>query len=116
MRQLAGVLVQRSPALGSCMPRLLAAAALELHAAAHALLQGCFGPADANADLVQLLLEGLHEALQHSGHADGVVRGSIALRLVAFLEQQQHHLDRALAIVKQVCPLLVLLGPPLPAV
>lgn len=101
MQHLAAVLVQHSQVLGSCSASLLASAALELHATASPLLQGCFSLADSNAELVQQLLEGLHAALQHSGHVDGVLRGSMALRLAAVLEEQQHS-DRGLEVVQEV--------------
>jgi hypothetical protein len=101
MQHLAAVLVQHSQVLGSSSASLLASAALELHAAASPMLQGCFGHTDSNAELVQQLLEGLHAALQHSGHVAGVLRGSVALRLAAVLEEQQQ-LDRGLEVVQEV--------------
>lgn len=102
MQQLAAVLVTHSTALGSCAPSLLAAAALELHAAAGPVLEGCFSHADGNADLVQAVLEGLHAAMEHCGvHTDGVLRGSIALRLAALLEEQQQ-LEQGIEVVGQV--------------
>lgn len=101
MQHLAAVLVQHSEALGSCSHSLLAAAALELHAAASPVLEGCFSQADSNAELTQALLEGLHAALQHAGHVNGVRRGSVALRLAALLEEQQQ-LGSGLEVVEQV--------------
>jgi hypothetical protein len=101
MQHLAAVLVQHSQVLSSGSASLLATAALELHAAASPMLQGCFSLTDSNAELVQQLLEGLHVALQHSGHVDGVLRGSVALRLAAVLEEQQQ-LDRGLDVVQEV--------------
>lgn len=83
------------------MPQLLAAAALELHAAAGSMLQGCFGIADGNAAAAQAVLEALHAALQQSDHSDGVLRGGVALRLAAMLEEQQQ-MDRALTVVQEV--------------
>lgn len=101
MQHLARVLADYSSALSACMPRLVAAAAVELHAAARTLLQGCFVVTDGSSELVQGLLQGLHVALQQSGHPDGILRGGVALRLAALLEQQ-HQLDGALAVVKEV--------------
>jgi hypothetical protein len=104
MQQLAAVLVTHSAALGSCASNLLSAAALELHAAAGPMLEGCFSQSDGNAEVVQAVLEGLHAALEHCAYGvatDGVLRGSIALRLAALLEQQQQ-LDRAVEVVYRV--------------
>jgi hypothetical protein len=101
MQHLAAMLVQHSTALSTCKPSLLAAAALELHAAAGPLLQGCFSKADSNADASQAVLAGLHAALQGSAHTDGVLRGSVALRLGSLLQQQQQ-LGDAFLVVQQV--------------
>lgn len=103
MQALAAMLVRHSLNLGSSCPRLVAAAAQELHAAASPVLQGCFSLSDSNAELVHALLEGLHAALQHSGHADGVLRGTVTLRLARILEEQEQH-SRGLEVAQQVRP------------
>lgn len=101
MQQLAAALVKHSAALGDYKQRLLSAAALELHAAASPLLKGCFLLTDGEAQAMPDLLEGLHAALDHSHHADGVLRGGVAVRLATLLEQQQQF-QRALVVVQQV--------------
>lgn len=102
LQQMAECLKQHSAAVAQRLPGLLAAAAIRLHTAAQHMLQGCFGVADGQPGRVQLILEGLHEALQQSECDDGVLRGCIALRLAGMLQQQQE-LDSAITIVQQVC-------------
>ncbi|KAF6254574.1 hypothetical protein COO60DRAFT_303336 [Scenedesmus sp. NREL 46B-D3] len=79
---------------------MLSAAAVKLHAAAAQLLLGCFSIYDAQAALVQTVLEGLHEALQQSKCDDGLLGGCVALRLAVML-QEQRELDAALVVVQQ---------------
>jgi hypothetical protein len=101
MLRLASCLKQHSAALAQCLPGLLAAAAIKLHAAAGSLLQGCFSTNDGQAGLVQAVLEGLHEALQQSNCDDGLLRGCVAVRLALMLQRQQE-LDSATVVVQQV--------------
>lgn len=101
IHSLASCLKLHSAALARCLPGLLAAAAIKLQAAAAQLLQGCFSACDGQAELVQTVLEGLHEALQQSDCDDGLLRGCVAVRLALMLQQQQE-LDAAIAVVQQV--------------
>lgn len=101
LQKLASCLREHSAALAQCLPGMLSAAAVKLHAAAAQLLLGCFSIYDAQAALVQTVLEGLHEALQQSKCDDGLLGGCVALRLAVML-QEQRELDAALVVVQQV--------------
>lgn len=99
--RLATCLQQCGQGLGGHLPGLVTAAALKLHAAAAQLLQGCFSQSDGHSDTVLMVLEGLHEALQQCNCDDGVMRGTVALRLVLLLVQQGG-LDQARTVIQQV--------------
>jgi hypothetical protein len=101
MQSLASCLKQHSASLARCLPGLLAAAAVKLHATAGQLLQGCFSTSEGQAGLVQTVLEGLHAALQQSDCDDGLLRGCVATRLALMLHQQEQ-LDAAISVVQQV--------------
>jgi hypothetical protein len=98
---LAHALRQHSAQLRDLLPGGLAAAAAALAGASAHLLRGCFACTDSDAPRTQLVLEGLHAALCACDHGDGMLRGSVAVRLsLLLLEQQQ--LTEAAAVVEQV--------------
>jgi len=47
------------------------------------------------------VLEGLHEALLAADSSDGILRGSVAIRLALLLEEQGH-ISKAREVIRQV--------------
>eukprot|EP00775_Hariotina_reticulata_P005829 gene5829-6070_t len=79
---------------------LLLGVAARLHATAAPLLQSCFSTSDGETELVFEVLEALHVALQAADSSDGILRGSVAIRLALLLEEQ-NHISRARDVIRQ---------------
>jgi len=101
LQQIAAALKAHSQALAVRLPGLLLAAAAKLYATAAPLMQNCFSTSHGSTDLMAEVLEGLHEALLAADSSDGILRGSVAIRLALLLEEQGH-ISKAREVIRQV--------------